>query len=126
VLTYRTGAAGAPSAAKAMGEHLLQQTLAPDMAVRAEYYQQGMSPPSAGAAAASRYVGTAPGGRLPMDAELDDIVAREMDRLDESARDIEGKPIPRTYAAEQGLNWDSLDAGRKIGLLSQGPETQRN
>jgi len=126
MLTYRTGAAGAPSAAKAMGEHLLQQTLAPDMAVRAEYYQQGMSPPSAGAAAVSRYVGTAPGGRLPMDAELDDIVAREMDRLDESARDIEGKPIPRTYAAEQGLNWDSLDAGRKIGLLSQGPETQRN
>jgi hypothetical protein len=41
VLTYRTGAAGAPSAARAMGEHLMQQTLSREMAAMAEYYHHG-------------------------------------------------------------------------------------
>src|SRR5579871_2698178 len=46
MLTYRTGAAGAPRAARNMAEHLLQQTLSPEMAVMAEYYEQGMTPPT--------------------------------------------------------------------------------
>ena len=46
MLTYRTGAVGAPSAAKAMGGHLLQQTLSPEMAAMAEYHAQGMAPPT--------------------------------------------------------------------------------
>ena len=37
MLTYRTGAAGAPSATRNMSEHLLQQTLPPEMAAMAEY-----------------------------------------------------------------------------------------
>jgi hypothetical protein len=46
MLTYRTGAAGAPSAARFMSEHLLQQTLPPEMAAMAEYYEQGVTPPT--------------------------------------------------------------------------------
>jgi hypothetical protein len=42
VLTYRTGAAGAPSAAAGMADHLLEQTLTPEQAALATYYQQGL------------------------------------------------------------------------------------
>lgn len=47
MLTYRTGAAGAPAASRFMSEHLLQQTLSPEMAAMAEYYEQGVTPPNA-------------------------------------------------------------------------------
>ncbi len=42
MLTYRTGAAGAPSAAGAMADHLREQTLPTDKAELARYYQRGM------------------------------------------------------------------------------------
>ena len=103
MLTYRTGAAGAPSAAKAMGEHLLQQTLAPVMAVMAEYYAQGLRPPTSAAAAAARYADEASGGRLPTGEELDAVVAREMLRLEDSARDDRGQPLPRDELAVRAL-----------------------
>jgi len=41
VLTYRTGAAGAPSAALAMAKHLLEHTLPAEQMKVAEYYAQG-------------------------------------------------------------------------------------
>ena len=40
-----------------MGEHLMQQTLSPEMAAMAEYYQQGLSPPTPADAAAGRRAG---------------------------------------------------------------------
>ena len=93
MLTYRTGAAGAPSAARAMSEHLLQQTLSPEMAAMAQYYQQGLSPPTLAEAAAARYAGDAAGGRLPNGELLDELVARETDRL--AGSDGGGKTMPR-------------------------------
>lgn len=42
MLTYRTGAAGAPSAARAMADHLLEQTLPQAQAELAAYYQRGL------------------------------------------------------------------------------------
>ena len=48
MLTYRTGAAGAPSAARAMADHLLEQTLPRAQAALAEYYQRGLAPAEAG------------------------------------------------------------------------------
>ena len=95
MLTYRTGSAGAPSAARAMGEHLMQQTLSPEMAAMAEYYQQGLSPPTPAEAAAGRYGGEAAGGRLPNGEMLDEIMAREADRLAEGGGDAAGKTLPR-------------------------------
>jgi hypothetical protein len=92
VLTYRTGAAGAPSAARAMSEHLLQQTLSPEMASMAAYYHQGLSPPSSAEAAAARYAGEADGGQIA-GAMLDALVAKEAERLSESRHAASG-PAP--------------------------------
>ncbi|MDD2795772.1 MobF family relaxase, partial [Acidocella sp.] len=84
MLTYRTGAAGAPAAARFMSEHLLQQTLSPEMAAMAEYYEQGVTPPTLADAAASRY-GRFMAGGTPLPAEmLDGLVRVESERLAES------------------------------------------
>ncbi|OYY02306.1 MAG: hypothetical protein B7Y73_09285, partial [Acidocella sp. 35-58-6] len=84
MLTYRTGAAGAPAAARFMSEHLLQQTLSPEMAAMAEYYEQGVTPPTLADAAASRYGRFITGG-APLSAEtLDGLVRLEKERLAES------------------------------------------
>lgn len=84
MLTYRTGAAGAPAAARFMSEHLLQQTLSPEMAAMAEYYEQGVTPPTLADAAASRY-GRFMAGGTPLAAEtLDGLVRVEVERLAES------------------------------------------
>jgi hypothetical protein len=94
LLTYRTGAAGAPSAARAMSEHLLQQTLSPEMAAMAEYYHQGLKPLTPAAAAAARYAAETSNGRLPNGEPLDELVAREADRLAESGTDTaNGSPL---------------------------------
>ena len=77
MLTYRTGAAGAPSATRNMSEHLLQQTLPPEMAAMAEYYEGGLSPPTVAEAAASRYrerLGTAATAETVL---LDQLLAEE-------------------------------------------------
>ena len=83
MLTYRTGAAGVPSAARNMGEHLLQQTLPPEMAAMAEYYEEGAPPPTAADAAAGRYGHRAEGKKLVSDA-LDELVGEEIERLRDS------------------------------------------
>ena len=78
-----------------MSEHLLQQTLSPEMAAMAEYYHQGLSPPAPAEAAAARYAAETFGGRF-LDGELlDELVGREADRLAESGTDAEGRPQTR-------------------------------
>ncbi|MBU6420388.1 MAG: hypothetical protein KGQ79_11790, partial [Proteobacteria bacterium] len=84
MLTYRTGAAGAPGAARFMSEHLLQQTLSPEMAAMAEYYEQGVTPPTLADAAASRYGRLMTGGAPLAGDMLDGLVQAEMARLAES------------------------------------------
>jgi hypothetical protein len=42
-----------------------------------------------------------------------------------SKRTSGGTAAARAYAAEQGIDWDSLDADRKIGLLKQGVQDPR-
>ncbi len=85
MLTYRTGAAGAPSAARAMSEHLLQQTLPPEMAAMAEYYAQGVAPPTAAEAAASRYGARLEAGVACTAETLDALIAEEIARLRDGA-----------------------------------------
>ena len=90
MLTYRTGAAGAPAAARFMSEHLLQQTLSPEMAAMAEYYEQGVTPPTLADAAASRYGRFTSGGTLLAAGALDELVRLEVDRLAESGTGLAG------------------------------------
>jgi hypothetical protein len=90
MLTYRTGAAGAPSAARFMSEHLLQQTLPPEMAAMAEYYEQGVTPPTPADAVASRYGHHTVSGSLPNGVVLDELVQIEILRLGESALNADG------------------------------------
>jgi hypothetical protein len=97
VLTYRTGAAGAPSATRFMAEHLLQQTLPPEMAAMAEYYEQGVAPPTAAEAAASRYAHVAAGDARLTGERLDEIARDEAARLAESAVRADGS----TWSAEE-------------------------
>ncbi len=70
--------------------------------------------------------------RHGVDVVLDDRT--EMARLTEvpervtehfSKRTAGGSAAARAYAAEQGLDWDTLDADRKIGLLKQGVQDPR-
>jgi hypothetical protein len=56
MLTYHTGSPGSGRGVRNMAEHLLQQTLTPEIAVMADYYEQGVAPPTAAEVAASRYV----------------------------------------------------------------------
>ncbi len=84
MLTYRTGAAGAPAAARFMSEHLLQQTLSPEMAAMAEYYEQGVTPPTLADAAASRYGRFMASGASLAAETLDGLVRAEAARLAES------------------------------------------
>jgi hypothetical protein len=84
MLTYRTGAAGAPSAARNMSEHLLQQTLPPEMAAMAEYYEAGLSPPTVAEAAASRYRERLGNAALADPVLLDQLLAEEVERLGEA------------------------------------------
>src|ERR1700757_3635214 len=93
MLTYRTGVAGAPRAARSMAEHLLQQTLPPEMAVMAAYYEQGVTPPTPAEAAFSRYSRLAMGGQLSGGTVLDELVKSEAARLSESALAPNGAPL---------------------------------
>jgi hypothetical protein len=95
-----------------MSEHLLQQTLPPEMAAMAEYYHQGRSPPTPAEAAAARYAAETSGGRL-LDGELlDELVAREADRLAESGTDAEGRPLTR-----DAVTIDALGAFVAAGMV---------
>ncbi len=98
MLTYRTGAAGAPSAARLMSEHLLQQTLTPEIAAMAEYYEQGVRPPSSADAVASRFGRMSVTGGLEGEDALDEAIKSEANRLADNALGPNGSQ----------LDWDVL------------------
>jgi hypothetical protein len=77
-----------------MAEHLLQQTLPPEMAVMADYYEQGVTPPTAAEAAYSRYSRLMVDGALPGADALDGLVTSEAVRIGESAVAVDGAALP--------------------------------
>ena len=103
MLTYRTGAAGAPSAARFMSEHLLQQTLPPEMAAMAEYYEQGVTPPTIAEATASRYARLVVDGEFLSGEPLDNLLKVEMARLAESALHADGAALGGDELAVRAL-----------------------
>ena len=68
----------------------------------AEYYHQGLSPPTPADAAAARYAAETSGGRLSNGA-LDGVVAREADRLAEISTDAAGRSPPRDEVTIRAL-----------------------
>jgi hypothetical protein len=86
-----------------MSEHLMQQTLSPEMAAMAEYYHQGLGPPTPAEAAAARYTAEVADGRLPIGEALDELVIREVDRLAESVADPTGQLITRDELAVRAV-----------------------
>ena len=132
VATYRTGAAGAPSAAVAMAMHLLQQTLVAAQAALAAYYQRGLTPADGPGAhdvatatprqdmdpALARLLGLDP-GRTPTVQEIAQILAGN--RADGGA--IAGKQIQREtrpLADELGLDPSRAPSGEEIGRVLAG------
>ena len=103
MLTYRTGAAGAPSAARFMSEHLLQQTLPPEMAAMAEYYEQGVTPPTIAEATASRYARLVVDGEFLSGEALDNLLKVEVARLAESALHADGTALGGDELAVRAL-----------------------
>jgi hypothetical protein len=112
VLRYRTGVAGAPTAAAAMARHLLEHTLSADQAKLAEYYAQG----SGLAEALAMGLGCVPSPRADMDSAIADALGIEQSRfLDETelanilgGKRADGTALPgdqrevRRYKAEDG------------------------
>lgn len=130
MLTYRTGAAGAPSAAVAMAAHLLEQTLPQAQAELAHYYQRGLAPESWDIAAAeprrdmdpalARLLGVDP-NRPPTLEEIASVLSGA--RAD-GAR-IPGKQIQRaaqSLAAELGLDPAQAPTSGQIGHILEGRE----
>ncbi len=81
MLTYRTGAAGAPSAAMAMAAHLLEQTLPRAQAELAAYYQRSRQPaPAAGGSPGGHEV-TLAEPRRDMDPRLAELLGLDPARV---------------------------------------------
>ena len=99
MLTYRTGAAGAPSAARAMADHLLEQTLPQAQAELAEYYQRGSAPAEPGVTVAEP--------RRDMDPRVARLLALDPNRA------------PGVEAIAQLLAGNRADGGRIPGKQVQ-------
>jgi hypothetical protein len=116
-----------------MSEHLLQQTLSPEMAAMAAYYHQGLSPPSPAEAAAARYAAGAESGLLA-GAMLDALAAKEAERLSESRHAASGSAPSSGDAAVQVLGTfiaaglvdetEALASLRRAGHVPDGAESE--
>ncbi|UEM08137.1 relaxase domain-containing protein (plasmid) [Skermanella rosea] len=127
MLTYRTGAAGKPAIARAMAEHLMEQTLPRDKADLAEYYQRGM---------AGDGEHTAPQPRRDMHPEVADRLGIDPNRaptMDEvtnllngqqaNGGDVPGKSRVRATDSLEGLfgvDPDRLPTKPEIALVLKG------
>jgi hypothetical protein len=97
-----------------MRDHLLQQTLSPEMAAMAEYYEQGVRPPTPADAAASRYGHLGVKGGFPAGDALDELVKMEAARLAESILGPDGRPLDFEVLAPR-----SLGAFAAAGLIER-------
>jgi len=130
VLTYRTGAAGAPSAARAMADHLLEQTLPQAQAELAEYYQRGLTLAEAGHAV------TVAEPRRDMDPRVAALLGLDPNRAPDAdaiaqllaGNRVDGMPIPgkqvqragESLAGLLGLNPASLPTPEQMACILEG------
>lgn len=121
-----------PSAARNMGEHLLQQTLPPEMAAMAEYYEEGVPPPTVADAAAGRYGHRAADGPLS-GPDLDETLAEEVERLkgaDGAAggsggdRELACRAMGALLAAQLVVRTEALSALGRAGYRIEAKELE--
>ena len=133
MLTYRTGAAGTPSAAMAMAAHLLEQTLPLAQAKLAAYYQRGPVPASDDPVA---YANTIAEVRPDLDPRLAALLGLSPDRIPSqeeianllAGNRADGNPIPgkqvqretKSLADELGLRTDRLPLPAEAELVLAG------
>ena len=108
MLTYRTGAAGAPSAAMAMAAHLLEQTLPRAQAELATYYQRGLAP-NVASATNDAYASAVAEPRRDMDPRLAALLGLDPNRA------------PSIGEIAQVLAGNRADGGRIPGKQVQRP-----
>lgn len=131
MLTYRTGSAGAPSAAKNMAEHLYQQTLPPEMAVMADYYEQGVTVPTLAETVLCRY-GKGGEGAWRLSGPLDDLAKAEMIRLSDSQSgtgtitdEIAVRAVSAFHAAGLIERGEAQDCLERFGVISSEQDMDR-
>jgi hypothetical protein len=133
MLTYRTGAAGTPSAAMAMAAHLLEQTLPLEQAKLAAYYQRVPTPVSDDPVA---YANTIAEVRPDLDPRLAALLGLSPDRIpsrEEIANLLagncaDGNPIPgkqvqretTSLADELGLRTDRVPLPAELRQILEG------
>ena len=133
MLTYRTGAAGTPSAAMAMAAHLLEQTLPLAQAKLATYYQRGPAPASDDPAAYSNTIAEV---RRDLDPRLAALLGLSPDQIpsqEEIAQLLagnraDGKPIAgkqvqretKSLADELGLQADRVPLPAEVKRVLAG------
>ena len=136
MLTYRTGAAGAPSAAMAMAAHLLEQTLPRVQAELAAYYQRGLAPAPAANGNPGDHKVTLAEPRRDMDPRLAELLGLEPARVPTAAEiaqllagnRADGTAIPgkqvqretRSLADELGLDAARAPDRVEIGRVLKG------
>lgn len=134
MLTYRTGAARTPSAAKAIVSHFLSPTLPLVDAMLASYYQRGLSPTGAEAESLGTFpevrrdinprleklLGLSP-TRPPTEAELANLLAgRRADALRIPGKQIQESTV--SLADELGLRPDRLPLAHEIMNIVSGAQ----
>ena len=141
MLTYRTGAAGSPSAAGAMADHLREQTLPTDKAELARYYGRGMVADPAAEAGEHGHTATEP--RRDMHPRLAALLALDLNRSpsrDEIAHllngqradgeDIPGKQRQRATATKARIGYVDLtfsaDKSLSVAWAFAPTEAERN
>ena len=133
MLTYRTGAAGAPSGAMAMALHLLEQTLPQAQAELAAYYQRGLTPTLAADGSSNPHEYTTAQPRQDMDPRLAELLGLELTRVPNpeqiaqllAGNRVDGEAIPgkqvqretRSLADELGLDGSRAPRSEEIARV---------
>ena len=119
MLTYRTGAAGAPSGAMAMALHLLEQTLPQAQAALAAYYQRGLTPTPAANGSGNPHEFTTAQPRRDMDPRLAELLGLELTRVpspEEIAHLLAGNRVDGAAIAGKQVQRETRSLADELGL----------
>lgn len=113
MLTYRTGISAGPQAGRAMSNYLFQPTLDPASLARAQYYTQGVTPPSPADGMVGEMGRKIANGGLTRDEAVRDLMAREMAKPETDPAMLLGRLVASgSLSREEAL--EALSRGERI------------